>query len=117
VFVGFISALVFLGCGAHHERAVTPEAANWTCGGKVTRWRTGQVIPGVQVIVQDACQVVSDSSGRYMIHLGPDRDDIPSLRFSKQDYVEVVAMLDSATVVGERSLSLDVIMLSEKDLH
>ncbi len=117
LLVGFILAFGFLGCTTHHERVVIPEVADWSCAGQVTRWRTGQIISGVQVIVQGACRAVSDSSGAYVVQLGPARSDIPSIRFSKQDYAEVVAIVDSATVIGERSLKLDVIMMSEKDQH
>jgi hypothetical protein len=117
LLAGFISALSVLGCSAHHDTVLTPESANWTCSGQVTRWRTGQPIPEVQILVQGVCRALTDPSGAYAVQLGANREDVASIRFRKQDYVEVVAALDSAAAVGERALKLDVIMLTEKENH
>jgi hypothetical protein len=117
LLLGLFLVLALVGCSAHHDEVSSPEPAKWTCEGRAARWRTDKAIAGVQVIVRGTRQTVSDSAGRYIVTLGAERNDVSSIRFTKQDYVDVIAMLDSATVIGEQALHLDVIMLTEKENH
>ena len=110
-------ALLSTSCTEHSNDAVKPPLGNWTCSGNITYWRTGQPIAGVQVTAQDTLQTASDLAGHYSVTLGPRRVEPSSIRFAKAEFVDVIAQLDTAAVVGERSLQLDIVMYHPKDIH
>jgi hypothetical protein len=111
-----VAGSLLASCGKDGTSQIIVESPPWVCSGTVSD-RDHRALSDVEIWTNGYRQSASDSTGAYLVVLGPDPAADEAVLFRHSDYEELLARLADATIVGDHRLILDVVLPGGKDEH